>query len=1457
MAALDRVKVAVEARRESVSRLLAEINQVADRALMAQGVEQAEQLLAEAQQRASAHPELDDLQETIGRVSAQVHGRRIEHDLVCEELSSLSASAIQALTPADLDAIRNRALQIKDKHAADQAVAALCEQVDADVRGARAKLLQIELQRLSLDPSVELGITESAALVKKLQELIKTFPESVEIPGLLLKAEGSLERAQRASKEAAARASAIDLEVKASTRLVETGEAAEVLPALEEAVAKYPESAQLQSLLAQCREQIEAEVNRRVAQRQALIEELGQLENASSRARSISGLSQLMNSAHSVASAAAGEPDVMAALDRVKAAVEARRQVVSRLLTEINQLLDRARVALSVEQAEQLLAEAQQRASAHPELDDLQETIGRVSAQVHGRRIEHDLVCEELSSLSASVSQAPTAAGLDAIRNRALQMRDKHAADQAIVALCEQVDTDVRGGRAKLLQIELQRLSLDQSVELGTTESASLVKKLQELMKTFPESGELPGMLLRAEDSLERAQRASKEAAARASAIDLAVKDAIRLVETREAAEALPALEEAAAKYPESAQLQSLLAQCREQIEAEVNRRLAQRQALIDELGQLEKASSRVRSISGLSQLMNNAHSVASAGVGEPEVTAALDRVKAGVEARRQTISRLLTEINQLADRARVAQGVEPAEQLLAEAQQRASAHPELDDLQETIARVSAQIHGRRLEHDLVCEEVSSLSESVSQALMPADLDVIRNRALQIRDKHAADQAIVALCEQVDTDVRGARANLLQIELQRLSRDQAVESSTSQPGTTDSASSLVKKLQELVKTFPESVEVRGMLVRAEGGLERAQRARDEAAARALAIDLAVKAYTRLLATRPAAKAARAIEEAAAKYPESAQLQSLLQQCREKIEAEEEIKRQASAQSAAIQAAIDKGSDLLRNHRYVEAVALLEVACQEWPGEKLLEKLLSTAQKSAQKASNRQAAPQERTSQPVVEAGTHPAEAPRNRLPIYVAAACLVLVIGGFLIRFTTRPQVSVLTVASNPPGAEIEVDGRTCVTPNCSFKLSPGATYSVKAGLKGYVSSSQSVALTNDQTVSFELAPETSPQPAVAPAPGHTTAPVMAKLTLKGVRPGDQLFVDDVRLAPSGPPGTWELTPGSHRLRLMAGNQELVADPRSFKPHATVALNRADFKQPAPATSEEQTAWNRINSTADPAAVEEFLRHYPNSSVRSQAESKLEGLNWAKASNSGSLRGYQEYAARYTSPPGPHLAPAQAEISRLEWEAVQNTTDSGSLRRFLEQNPSGQYHDRAVALLDDLAWHEATRKGDAANLKGYLGSNPSGRHREEATAQLARLTPPPVAAPVQQAPQMPAPTPPAPPVTPKLADNTEDINAIRGVLDGYKSAYDSKNVARLQELWPDMSPKQVNVLRDAFRAAGKVTLTYSITKGPEVAGNVAVVSFQQQIVTNGTAKVQVTMTLKKDGTNSWRITSVR
>src|ERR1700722_547452 len=593
-----------------------------------------------------------------------------------------------------------------------------------------------------------------------------------------------------------------------------------------------------------------------------------------------------------------------------------------------------------------------------------------------------------------------------------------------------------------------------------------------------------------------------------------------------------------------------------------------------------------------------------------------------------------------------------------------------------------------------------------------------------------------------------------------------------------------------------------------------------------------------------------MDERAAKYPESEPLQSLLLKYRDQVAAEHEAQLQASAQKAAIQAAIDKGTDLLKGRRYEEAAALLEAASQQWPHEQQLCKLVSAARKSV----DRQAAEQQKVEQRRLQVAERPATRPRRMLLISAAVA-LLLVIAGVLSRFVGRPHVSVLTVTSSPAGAEIEVDGRKCVSPNCAFQLTPGAAYSVKADLPGYVSSSRSVMLTNDQTISFELGREAPPAPPVAPPPLHSEAPVLARLTLKGVRSGDQLFVDDIRIPVGETPGTWDLTPGSHRLRLVAGNQELVADPRSFKANATVILNRADFKPPAPATSQEQVDWKRVSGAGDIAAVEKFLRDYPGSLFRSQAESKLEGLYWSRASSSGSIRDLQEYAAKYASPAGPHLQAAQAEIARLDWEAIQNSTDPSQIRKFVDQNPRGQYHDLAVIRLDDLSWGQAMRKGDAGSVRSYLGAYPSGRHKDEALTELARLTP---------APPAPQPTPPPVPAPaakiPVRPEGGDDLNAIRSVLDSYKSAYNTKDLAKLQEIWPDMSPRQVSGLRTAFHDAGKVNLTYVITKGPEIAGDVAGVTFEQQIVTKASAKSKVTMPLQRNGAQgngSWRIPSVR
>ena len=1135
-------------------------------------------------------------------------------------------------------------------------------------------------------------------------------------------------------------------------------------------------------------------------------------------------------------------------LQRLKSIAEKQRDIAERRRfvqdksLAAKDLLDRSEFSAAIKMLEAALNQL----PAEPNLEALL-SLARAESERRSQDQE-SLAAKEASDrllLQTKAAQRQAATLREALDDREQLDRLETLASQLRQMLVGiEIDDETRGGFHSILEevrtrqlvreqvsAELQELRRSAKDSFDPDSRARAKTRLQEVKAEFPRDRKVQ----EACEEVARALDARGEEHERVIAELTKIAETVKHVPLSETTDILRRATQISADFSLEPQVGALI----QQIEYEVSRRVAQRQALIGELEQLESASSRARSLAGLSHLLNHAHAVASTVAAEPAVTAAVDKVKAAADARRQSISRLMSEVNQAADSALMALSVEDAEQLLSAAQGRAAAHPELDDLQEIMVRITAQVHGRRVEHDLICEELNSLSASVAQALGPADLDQIKQRAVQIREQHGADQAITALCGQIEMEIRSSRARLLQLELSRFSQEQDA-------GSTDAAS-LIKKLQESLKVFPESVELRGMLLRAEDSLERAERARYEAAARASAIELEVKTYTRLLATGQAAKALSALEEAAAKYPESEQLQSLLTQCNEQIAAEQEVQRQRSAQRAAIQAAIDKGRSLLGKHRYEEAGALLEVACQQWPQEKELEKLLSGARKSAE----RQAAEQEKSRQRQLQLAQRPAKKPRRLLLIGGVIAAVVVL--GVLIRYLTRPQLSVLTVATIPSGAAVEVDGRKCVAPNCNFKLSPGATYSVKADLQGYVSRSQSVTLTKDQAISLELSQEAPlPPPALTVA---SPAPVMARLVLKGVRPSDQLFVDDVRVPVSGPPGTWEVTPGAHRLRLMAGNQELVADPRQFKANATVVLNRADFKQPAPATSEEQTAWNRINNTGDTAAVEDFLRRYPNSSFRAQAEAKLEELTWAKASSGGSLRGYQEYASRYASPAGPHLPAAQAEIARLEWEAIQNTTDPVQVKRYLDQNPRGQYHDRAATLLDDLTWGETVRKGDAASFKSYLGSYPSGRHKEEATTQLARLTPAPVATPAPQAAQAPAPVPPPPPVTP-APNTTDDINGIRAILDAYKSAYDSRDVTKLQQIWPDMSPKQVSGLRTAFHDAGKVTLNYVITKGPEVAGNVAVVSFQQQIITNAAARSQVTMTLRKDS-NSWHITSIR
>ncbi len=97
---------------------------------------------------------------------------------------------------------------------------------------------------------------------------------------------------------------------------------------------------------------------------------------------------------------------------------------------------------------------------------------------------------------------------------------------------------------------------------------------------------------------------------------------------------------------------------------------------------------------------------------------------------------------------------------------------------------------------------------------------------------------------------------------------------------------------------------------------------------------------------------------------------------------------------------------------------------------------------------------------------------RNTLWIVLSVLAAVLVAAILIRSFWSAPG-SVVNVQTTPVGASVQVGTRTCVTPNCSLKLSPG-TYKVQAQLDGYQDASQSLTVNAGQqesTISLTLEP--------------------------------------------------------------------------------------------------------------------------------------------------------------------------------------------------------------------------------------------------------------------------------------------------------------------------------------------------------------------------------------------------
>ena len=473
----------------------------------------------------------------------------------------------------------------------------------------------------------------------------------------------------------------------------------------------------------------------------------------------------------------------------------------------------------------------------------------------------------------------------------------------------------------------------------------------------------------------------------------------------------------------------------------------------------------------------------------------------------------------------------------------------------------------------------------------------------------------------------------------------------------------------------------------------------------------------------------------------------------------------------------------------------------------------------------------------------------------VLAVLTLVVILGRTNHQPTGPALLPVQVLTTPDGALVRVKetGQECVTPRCELKMATG-TYEVQIDLAGHQSVTQSltVAPSTPNSLAVELSPLPNLQESYSSA---SRGNEVARLVLRAVQPGAEVFVDKQSKGKVGRRGSFsmELPAGDHELQLMAGNQAGGAIVRQFPAGGQVEVRGSEFRHPEAiaATSHgnaEESAWHKVKDSHSIDDLEKFLKQYPSSAFRAQAQTYLENLYWAKAGGADSPAGYNEYLNKF--PAGKYSQEAESGLARLDWRSVENTTDAAIVDGFLKKHPSGTYHDKALLKLDELTWGR-TGQTDISSLRSYVQSFPNGRHIDEARKKIEELNHPS---------QVARSTQPRIAGTPPL----DEKKAVLDVLARYQQAYEKHDLQELQRIWPGMTAQQIKGVGDFFQHASALTLSYRLIGDPEITSDHATVRFAQSLSyvasgKTGKDSARVVMQLERlpGPPEIWRINSIR
>jgi len=1036
-------------------------------------VRRSSELLAEALRRAELAHGQGDLDTAKNAVQAAL--RVDPSDTTAKALLAIVSKEIaersrrnkidELITEARKEIALRRYTSARDILRQAEAVDPTVAEVHQLIRTATAGL-EHELRRRALEDACSeienlLNRDEYAAACTKADEAMQRFPEDLG----LLKLRGFAEK----QREAWTRRQFIEAQMTRARQVLDAGQLIRAQGILNEALERYPDDSGLTSLLATVTDGLaRQETQRKEAERQEAEKlryinlQLAAADELQRSGQTALALKKLQDALRHYPGNEELKAQVIVVEDLLKQEEDQRQRVqqeAQRKRAQVEREIVISQQLLGARQTDAAVAKLEQALRQYPESQELKSQL-------------------EFAQRRAAVEQAER----------------------------ERVEQQARRQRS-----EIEREVAKAQVLLDSRQASRAVATLERGLHQYPDSEELKSQLkiARQRVDIEQAEqeRAAQEARLKQQQIERDLATARQLLDGKKANQAISSLEQALHRFPESNELKAQLEAARQRLaddEAEAQRmqRELRRRAAIEKgiavALDLLDSDQTDQAVSTLEQALRNypdSEELKSTLQGAQRRLAAqrAEREKAEREARRKQaeIDRELTASRQLLDAKQTSQAIASLEQAL-------RTYPDAKELRAQLDLASRGLVRER-EEKARAEELAARRRSEIEGRIQSArefLEAKRNeqaidaleRATGEFPESAELRSLLATAEQRLKQEREEQAREAQVRKEHIAAALENAKRYLKSNQTSKACGL---LEEALRLYPESEELRGQLAVSQQKLAREQTEREAEEQRRLRLAAGIAQAQALLDSGKPGEAIEAAEASLRSQGKHPQLQSLLeaaQAAAKQKKAEErkhaaqqkqveEVKRRRNRDLAELEKLVElsasginipvlekrirRASELAGNHSgdqefqasFARVKKALESAIDDFNEQKAETARTGLATEMfapVQEARRTIGTVEERATaaaQPISEL-----EPPRIRseLPVkWVVVAALGLVAVGAIVVKLLTAKTYIVQIATQPVGAQVRVGDRTCVTPNCRLDL-PAGDYQISAQLQGY-----------------------------------------------------------------------------------------------------------------------------------------------------------------------------------------------------------------------------------------------------------------------------------------------------------------------------------------------------------------------------------------------------------------------